>query len=567
MDKPWLASYPPGVPAEVDVRAFPSLVAMFEASCRRFAKRPAFTHLGETLSFAEIDGLARDFGAYLQGRLGLVPGERLAVMLPNSLQYPLAVFGALRAGLTVVNVNPLYTPSELAFQLRDSGATAIVVLENFAHTVQRALPDTAVKHVIVTQIGDLFPRLKRSAVNFVVRHFRKPVSPWSIEGATSLQHALGEGSLLMLDEPMLGPDHTAFLQYTGGTTGRPKGAELTHGSMVANVEQTIAWIGKTLLPGEELVVTALPLYHIFALTTNLLVFTRLGGENLLVSDPRDLPEFIKTLRQTPFTAMTGVNTMFSALLDAEGFDEVASARRGSVKVVVAGGMAVHPRVAERWQHAMQVPLIEGYGLTEASPIVCANRVDVQQYTGKLGLPLPCTEVALLDDGDRPVKLGEAGEICVRGPQLMKGYWNQPEETAKAISPQGWLHTGDIGRMDAQGYVQFVDRKKDIIVISGFKAFPAEIEDVARQLPGVKDAGVVGLPDERTGESVALFVVPSDPALTVDAVRAHCEQHLTPYKRPQRIELRGSLPMTPIGKVLRRQLRQEALAADSHEAVH
>ncbi|MGM9488280.1 AMP-binding protein [Ideonella sp. YS5] len=541
------------------MRRFSSLASMFRASCDRFADRPAFTHLGDTLSFSETAALSRDFGAYLQKVLGLARGERIAVMLPNSLQYPVAVFGALRAGLSVVNVNPMYTASELSFQLRDAGASAILVLENFAHTVEQALPETGVKHVIVTQIGDLFPAIKRSAVNFIVRHFKKPVPAWTLPQAVTLHDALHRGSLHALEEPPLHASDTAFVQYTGGTTGRPKGAELTHGSMVANVEQTIAWIGRTLLPGEEVVITALPLYHVFALTANLLVFTRLGAENVLVTDPRDMASFIKTLQHTPFTAMTGVNTLFSALLDAEGFDEVAAARRAALKVVVAGGMALQRRVAERWQAAMGVPLVEGYGLTEASPILCANRVDLPEYTGKLGLPVPSTEIAMLDDDGHEVPQGEVGEICGRGPQLMKGYWNKPEETAKVITPDGWLRTGDLGRIDERGYVEFVDRKKDIIVVSGFKAFPAEIEDVARLHPGVKDAGVVGVPDERTGEAVALFVVPSDPSLTVDAVRAHCEQHLTAYKRPKHIALRDALPMTPLGKVLRRQLRQEILA--------
>lgn len=564
MDKIWLASYPPGVPAEAEVNAFASLKAMFEQTCKRFAERPAYTNLGATLSYEHAEGLTRDFAAFLQQRLGLQKGERLAVMLPNSLQYPVAVFGALRAGLAVVNVNPMYTASELAFQLNDSGASAIVVLENFAHTLQEALPQTQLRHVIVTQIGDLFPLLKRSAVNFVVRHFKKPVEAWSIPQAVTMPQALDEGGTLPFNDLALEPGDTAFVQYTGGTTGRPKGAELTHGNMVANVEQTIAWIGRTLLPGEEVVITALPLYHVFALTANLMVFTRLGGENVLVTDPRDMHTFVKVLHHTPFTAMTGVNTLFNALLEAEGFQEAADARRGLVKVVVAGGMAVQRRVAERWQQATGTPLVEGYGLTEASPIVCANRVDVPTYTGKLGLPVPSTEVALLDDEGQEVPQGEVGEISVRGPQVMKGYWNKPEETAKVITAAGWLRTGDLGRMDAQGYIEFVDRKKDIIVVSGFKAFPAEIEDTVRLLPGVKEAGVVGLPDERTGESVALFVVPADPQLTVEAVRAHCEEHLTAYKRPHRIELRDALPMTPLGKVLRRQLKQEVLAQQQQQ---
>lgn len=561
MDKIWLASYPPGVPPEANVRAFASLSQMFQSSCERFAERPAFTHMGSTLSFAEAEVLSRSFAAYLQSQLGMRKGDRLAVMLPNCLQYPVVVYGALRAGLAVVNVNPLYTPSELSFQLRDSGARAIVVLQQFAHTVEQARADSDLAHVIVTGIGDLFPPLKRGAINFMARHFGKPVVPWSIPQAVSLQLALHEGKSLTFVDPALDASDLAFVQYTGGTTGRPKGAALSHGGMVANVEQTVAWIGGSLIPGQEIVITALPLYHVFALTANLLVFTRLGGENVLISDPRDLSGFLKTLLHTPFTAMTGVNTMFSALLDAKQFADVAGARRGSVKVVVAGGMALQRSVAERWQQAMGVALIEGYGLTEASPIICANRVDEPRFTGKLGLPLPSTEIALLDEQGAEVALGSVGEICARGPQLMKGYWNKPEETAQVMTPDGWLRTGDMGRMDATGYVEFVDRKKDIVVISGFKAFPAEIEEVVRRHPGVKDAGVVGLPDERTGEALALFVVPADPGLTVEQVREFCEQHLTGYKRPRRIQFRSALPMTPLGKVLRRQLKQEALAAE------
>jgi long-chain acyl-CoA synthetase len=555
--KIWLGSYPAGVPAEVDVRAFPSLKDMFERSCARFRDKPAFTNMGVALTFDEVDRLSAQFAAYLQKVLVLERGTRVAIMLPNLLQTPVCLFGALRAGMTVVNVNPLYTATELAHQLADSGAAAIVVLENFAHTLEQALPRTQVRHVVTTQVGDLFPGLKRSLVNFVVKRVRHMVPEWRIPGRVTLPDALAAGARKALERLELGADDVAFLQYTGGTTGRAKGAILTHGNLVANVEQTAAWIGGTLKEGEETVITALPLYHVFALTANLLVFMKIGGRNVLITNPRELPRFVAELKRNRFTAITGVNTLFSALLDAPGFDEVRAANADALKVAVAGGMAVQRTVAERWQRVMQVPLVEGYGLTETSPIVCANRLDATEYTGKLGLPVPSTEVAILDEAGNEVALGEIGEICVRGPQVMRGYWNQPEETAKVFTADGWLRTGDMGRMDAGGYVEFTDRSKDVIVVSGLKAFPTEIEDVVMRHPGVKDVGAVGMPDARTGEAIALFVVRRDPGLTAQALREHCAQHLTGYKRPKLIEFRDELPKTPIGKVLRRQLKEEA----------
>jgi len=557
MQKIWLASYPPGVPAEVDVRPYPSLTDMLRRSCRRFAERPAFVNMGVEMSYGQLERLSRDFGAYLQGLPGLGKGSRVAIMLPNCLQYPVALFGVFRAGMTVVNVNPLYTAAELEFQLADSGAGAIVVLENFAHTLERALPRTRVRHVVVTSIGDLFPAGKRWLVNAAVRYLKRTVPPWRIPGARSLREALRRGGQRILDEASLTPDDIAFLQYTGGTTGRAKGAILTHGNLVANVEQTAAWIGDVLKEGEETVVTALPLYHIFALTANLLTFVKLGGRNLLITNPRDMPRFVAELRKTRFTAMTGVNTLFNALLGAPGFEEVAAASRGVFKIAVAGGMAVQRAVAERWQRVMGVALVEGYGLTEASPNVCVNRFDAPEFTGRIGLPLPSTEVAILDERGNEVALGEAGEICVRGPQVMRGYWNAPAETAAAFTPERWLRTGDIGRMDRRGYLEFVDRRKDVIVVSGFKAYPAEIEDVVMLHPGVKEAGAVGMPDEHSGEAVALFVVKKDAALTAEALLAHCSAHLARYKLPKVIEFRGELPKTPIGKILRRQLKEEA----------
>ena len=560
-DRPWLDSYPSGVPADVDWQACPSLKALFERSCKRFADKPAFTSMGVTLGYEELDELSRHFAAWLQQRPGLAKGGRVAVMLPNTLQYPVVVFGALRAGMAVVNVNPLYTAPEVRHQLMDSGAAAIVVLENFAHTVQEALSGTAVRHVVVTQFGDLFPARKRWLVNFVLKRLKHAVPPWDLPNACHLLDALSFGAAHTVQEVEVGPQDVAFVQYTGGTTGRPKGAVLTHANLVANVEQVVAWMAGLLKEGEETVITALPLYHVFALTANLLVFLKLGGRNVLIPDPRDMRRFIAVLRRTRFSAITGVNTLFEALMNAPGFAEVAAANREHLKIAVAGGMALQPSVSERWQAAMGRPIVQGYGLTETSPIVCANPVDASTCSGKLGLPVPSTEVAILDDDGHPMGIGGVGEIGVRGPQVMAGYWNAPQETERAFTSDGWLLTGDIGRMDEQGYVEFVDRKKDVIVVSGMKAFPAEIEDAVRLHPGVQDAAAVGVPDAPSGEAVVLFVIRKDPALGAETLRVHCERHLAPYKRPKRIEFRSELPRTPIGKVLRRQLKEEtALAA-------
>jgi len=555
--KIWLDSYPQGVPAEIDPRGHASLNELLEASCARFGARAAFSNMGVSITYEELDRLSRDFGAWLQSALRPARGDRVAIMLPNLLQYPVVLFGALRAGLTVVNVNPLYTATELAHQLADSGAGTIVVLENFARTLQEALPRTPVRLVVTTQLGDLFPPPKRWLVNLAVKYLKRLVPRWRLPGAVPLRAALAQGAKQALENPRTRPDDLAFLQYTGGTTGIARGAALTHGNLVANVEQVVAWAGTTLRAGEETVVTALPLYHVFALTANLLVFLRLGGTNVLITNPRDIAGFVAELARTPFTAMTGVSTLFNALLSAPGFDAVAAASRGRLKLAVAGGMTVQRSLAERWRDATGVWLVEGYGLTEASPNVCANHFDAREFTGKLGLPLPSTEVAILGEDGSEVPLGGVGEIGVRGPQVMQGYWNAPEETASAFTADGWLKTGDMGRMDERGYVEFSDRKKDIVVVSGFKAYPTEIEEVAMTHPGVKDAGAVGVPDERSGEAVALFVVRKDPAVTAEAILAHCAKHLTGYKLPKRIEFREQLPKTPIGKILRRELRQEA----------
>jgi len=558
MRKIWLDSYPQGVPAEIDPRGHATLDELLEASCARFRARAAFSNMGVSITYDELDRLSRDFGAWLQGTLRLARGDRVAIMLPNLLQYPVVLFGALRAGMTVVNVNPLYTATELAHQLADSGARAIVVLENFARTLQDALPRTPVPFVVTTQLGDLFPPPKRWLVNLAVKYLKRLVPRWRLPGSVPIRAALAQGAKQALGNPRTRPDDLAFLQYTGGTTGVAKGAALTHGNLAANVEQVVAWAGTTLRAGEETVVTALPLYHVFALTANLLVFLRLGGTNVLITNPRDIAGLVAELARTPFTAMTGVSTLFNALLGAPGFDAVAAASRGTLKLAVAGGMTVQRSLAERWRDATGVWLVEGYGLTEASPNVCANHFDAREFTGKLGLPLPSTEVAILGEDGSEVPLGDIGEIGVRGPQVMQGYWNAPEETANAFTADGWLKTGDMGRMDERGYIEFSDRKKDIVVVSGFKAYPTEIEEVAMTHPGVKDAGAVGVPDERSGEAVALFVVRKDPSLSAEALLAHCAKHLTGYKLPRRIEFREQLPKTPIGKILRRELRQEAV---------
>lgn len=560
MEPIWLKHYPQGVPAEVDIFRYASLKDMLEQSCERFRELPAFTNMGITLSYGELDRLSKDFGTYLQHELGLAKGDRVAIMLPNLLQYPVALFGALRAGMVVVNVNPLYTPRELQHQLADSGAIAVVVLENFAHTLQQSLEKTAVRHIITTQVGDLFPPLKRCLVNFVIKRIKRMVPRWSLPATTAFNTALNLGAKHTLSDVPVTHQDIAFLQYTGGTTGVAKGAILTHGNMVANVEQTSAWIGGTLKEGEEVVITPLPLYHIFALTANLLTFVKWGANNVLITNPRDISDFIKVLRNTRFTAITGVNTLFNMLLHAPDFEQVREANAGALKVAVAGGTSVQRAVAERWQQVMGVPLIEGYGLTEASPIVCANPMNAMEFSGMIGLPLPSTQVEIRDEAGRELPLGEVGELCIKGPQVMRGYWNMPIEAARALSADGWLRSGDICEMDERGMIRFVDRHKDVIVVSGFKVWPNEIEDVLMLLPGVKEVGVIGVPDEKSGEVVKAYLVKKDPALTTEAVLAHCHANLTGYKVPKQVEFRDKLPKSPIGKILRRKLKEEHAAS-------
>ena len=552
MEKIWLREYPPGVPAEVDLNEFSSLKDILEKSCQRFSDLPAYSNMGVTLQYRDIDRLSRAFGAWLQQTLGLGKGERVALMMPNVLQYPVALFGVLRAGLIVVNVNPLYTPRELEHQLKDSGATVIVILENFAHTLQEVLDRTPVKTVITTQLGDLFPFPKRPLVNFVVKRVKKMVPAWSIPGAIPFRQVLSEGAGKTLADVPLDHEDLAFLQYTGGTTGVSKGAMLTHGNLVANLQQASAWLSPVSKPAEEIVITALPLYHIFSLTANCLTFMRVGGHNILITNPRDMPGFVKELSKVRFTGISGVNTLFNGLLHTPGFERLDFS---ALKLCLSGGMALQRAVAERWQQVTGVSLIEGYGLTETSPAVTFNPLTVIEYNGSIGLPFPSTDLSIRDDDGRELGIGEAGEICVRGPQVMRGYWNRPEETAQVMTADGYLRTGDIGVMDERGYTRIVDRKKDMILVSGFNVYPNEIEDVVAHHPGVLEVAAVGVPNEKTGEAVKLVVVKKDPALTAETLIEYCRQNLTAYKVPHLVEFRTELPKTNVGKILRRLLRE------------
>lgn len=562
MDKPWLAQYPAGVPAEIDIHQFASLKDVLAASCTRFADLPAYQSMDTVMTFRQLDDASRAFAAWLQKAAGLQRGDRVALMMPNLLQYPVALFGVLRAGMVVVNVNPLYTPRELKHQLIDSGAVAIVVLENFAHTLEQVIVATPLRKVVTTQAGDLLPALKRLLTNAVVKHVKKMVPPWQLPGAVDFRHALAEGRALTPGDVRLTHDDLAFLQYTGGTTGVAKGVMLSHGNMVANVLQVAAWMSPSLQDGKETLVIPLPLYHIFALTGALSFFSK-GAQTVLVANPRDMPDFLKVLRASRFTAIIGVNTLFRALLDAPGFADVDLRQ---LKLVVAGGMAVQKVVAQRWKERAGVPLVEGYGLTETAPVAIANPVTVQEWSGQIGVPVPSTDAAILDDDGNAVALGTVGEICLRGPQVMKGYWKRPDEDAKVFTRNGWLRTGDMGLMDARGGIRITDRKKDMIVVSGFKVFPNEVEDVLTMHPGVLEAAAIGVPDERSGEAVKVVVVRHDPALTQSQLLAHCKLHLTGYKIPRIVEFRTeALPKSNIGKILRRELRDGGAAATAPAA--
>jgi long-chain acyl-CoA synthetase len=555
MDKVWLKSYPPGVPADIDTKEFPSIGAMFERSVAAFAARDAYVNMGKSLSYAALDRLTRDFAAYCQSVLGLPKGTRIAIMMPNLLQYPVAMYGALRAGYTVVNCNPLYTARELEHQLRDSGAEVILVVENFAHVLQDVIERTPIKHVIVTGLGDLLGGFKGGLVNFAVRHVKKMVPTWQLPQATRFNDALRRGASSPFKPVEVGHQDIAFLQYTGGTTGVSKGAMLTHGNIVANLQQAHAWIGPFLQNREEIIITALPLYHIFALTANCLTFFKIGATNILITNPRDIPGLVKELAKYRFSTITGVNTLFNALLNNPDF---AKLDFSALHVSLGGGMAVQKSVADKWKQVTGHTLVEAYGLTETSPAATMNPLDIKDYNGAIGLPISSTEVAIRDDAGLDLPLGQSGELCVRGPQVMKGYWNRPEETASVIMADGFLRTGDVAVMDEKGFVRIVDRKKDMILVSGFNVYPNEVEAVVAMHPGVLEVAAVGVPDEHSGEAVKLYVVKKDPALTAEQLLAHCRENLTGYKLPRKIEFRDELPKTNVGKILRRALRDQAL---------
>jgi long-chain acyl-CoA synthetase len=551
VERPWLAQYPAGVPAQIDVDEYPSIVSVLEGAIASYRDRPAFANLGKVLTYADIDRLSAQFAAYLLGELKLKKGDRVAIMMPNCLQYPIATFGILRAGLTVVNVNPMYTARELRHQLIDSGASAIVVLDNFGHTVQEVIADTPLKQVIATGLGDMLAFPKGAIVNFVLKHVKKMVPDYDIAGAIRFRDALILGQLQKMPQVAIDPADIAFLQYTGGTTGVAKGAMLTHRNLVANMQQAAAWVRSNVKLGEEIMITALPLYHIFSLTANGLVFMKFGALNYLITNPRDMAGFVKELSKVPFTAITGVNTLFNGLLNTPGFDKIDFSH---LRLTLGGGMAVQRAVAERWKQATGCTLVEAYGLTETSPAACINPMDLAEYNGSIGLPVPSTDACLKDEDGQLVDVGQVGELCIKGPQVMAGYWHRPEETANVIDGEGWLHTGDMARMDEKGFFYIVDRKKDMILVSGFNVYPNEVEDVIALMPGVLEVAAVGVPDEKSGEAVKVVIVKKDPSLTAEQVKAHARENLTGYKHPKYVEFRTELPKTNVGKILRRELR-------------
>jgi long-chain acyl-CoA synthetase len=553
VDKPWLSRYPGDVPETINPDQYPSLVEMFEQSVHKFADQPAFVNMGAVMTFRKLEERSRAFAAYLQNDLKLKKGDRVALMMPNLLQYPVALFGVLRAGLIAVNVNPLYTPRELEHQLNDSGAKAIVIVSNFANTLEQVVENTPVKHVVLTSLGQMLPGAKGTIVDFVVKYVKGMVPKYNLPGAISFKKALHKGRRMQYVKPFMTGDDIAFLQYTGGTTGVAKGAILTHRNMIANVMQAKGMYSSVLNEGRELVVTALPLYHVFALTVNCLLFIEMGGQNLLITNPRDIPGFIKELQKYPFTAITGVNTLFNALLNNEDFHELDFSR---LSLSVGGGMAVQRAVAEQWKKTTNCLLLEGYGLTECSPLVAAYPYDLSEYNGSIGLPVPSTEVRIVDDEGNPVSNDETGELQVRGPQVMQGYWQRAEASKEVINEQGWLSTGDIVRFDDDGFLHIVDRKKDMILVSGFNVYPNEIEDVIALNDKVLEVAAIGEANEASGEIVKVFVVKKDSSLTKEEVIDHCREHLTGYKIPKRVEFRDDLPKTNVGKILRRVLREE-----------
>ncbi|AUI85665.1 long-chain-fatty-acid--CoA ligase [Vibrio azureus] len=553
MDKPWLSRYPNDVPETIDPEQYESLVEMFEQSVQKYADQPAFMNMGSVMTFRKLEERSRAFAAYLQNELRLKKGDRVALMMPNLLQYPVALFGVLRAGCIAVNVNPLYTPRELEHQLNDAGVTAIVIVSNFANTLEQIVDKTPVKHVVLTSLGQMLPRAKGTIVDFVVKYVKGMVPKYDLPGAISMRKALYKGRRLQYVKPYVSGDDIAFLQYTGGTTGVAKGAVLTHRNMIANVMQAKGAYGPVLSPGRELVVTALPLYHVFALTVNCLLFLEMGGNNLLITNPRDIPGFIKELQKHAFTAITGVNTLFNALVNNEDFHELDFSH---LRLAVGGGMAVQRAVAEKWQKSTGCYLLEGYGLTECSPLVAAYPHDLVAYNGSIGLPVPSTDVRIVDDEGNVLANTETGELQVRGPQVMQGYWQRPEATKEVINKDGWLSTGDIVKFDDEGFLHIVDRKKDMILVSGFNVYPNEIEDVVASHGKVLEVAAIGQPHEVSGELVKIYVVKRDPSLTKEEVITHCRQHLTGYKVPKLVEFREDLPKTNVGKILRRVLRDE-----------
>ena len=550
-EKPWLKHYAPGVPEHIDLSEYSSIVDVLERVCAEHRDSTAFICMGTRMSYGELDRLSRNFAAALQAR-GLKHGERVALMMPNVLQYPVALFGVLRAGLVVVNTNPLYTARELRHQLVDAGARAIVVVENFAHVVEQVREEVPIEHVFTTRIGDLLDFPKGALVNFVLKQVKKAVPAWNLPGSRRFTEVVAEGEKLPLQEVSVGFEDIAFLQYTGGTTGVAKGAMLTHRNMVANMLQAKAWLGD-LSVGREIVITALPMYHIFALTANCLVFMSLGCQNLLITNPRDMKSFVKELAQYPFTAITGVNTLFNALLHTEGFSELDFSH---LNLTLGGGMAVQKAVAHEWKRVTGVTLVEAYGLTETSPAACINPMNLKEYNGCIGLPISSTECKILGEDGADLPPNEPGELCVRGPQVMKGYWQRADATAEVLSADGWLRTGDIALMTEQGFFKIVDRKKDMILVSGFNVYPNEIEDVIASHPKVLECGAIGVEDAKSGEVVKIFVVRKDPSLTEEELRAYASENLTGYKRPRYIEFIKVLPKSNVGKILRKDLRKD-----------
>ncbi len=550
MDRVWLKRYPSGVPAEINADHYPSLLDIFEQSIAQYPDKTAFINMGKSISYRELDQQSTAFAAYLQSTLGLKKGDAVAIMMPNLLQYPIALMGVLRAGCVVVNVNPLYTPRELEHQLNDSKAKAIVIVENFAHTLQAIESKVKLEHVILTTMGDRLGFVKGCIVNLVVRHVKKLVPAYTLSKFVRFNDAVKQGASQSYSKPQLQGSDIAFLQYTGGTTGVSKGAMLTHRNMVGNLEQVTGCLDSFFVKGGEYVVTALPLYHIFALTANFFTFFKYGGTNLLITNPRDMPGFVKELAKFPFTAITGVNTLFNGLLNTPGFAEL---NFSTLKLSLGGGMAVQRPVAERWQKVTGTRLVEGYGLTECCPLVTVSPYDLDSFNGSIGLPAPSTDIRLVDEEGNDVPAGEPGEMLVKGPQVMLGYLNRPEETDKVLK-DGWLYTGDIARMDEEGFFYIVDRKKDMILVSGFNVYPNEIEEVVAMSDKVLEVAAVGVPNEATGEAVKVFVVKKDASLTEQEVIQHCRQHLTGYKVPKLVEFRTELPKTNVGKILRRELR-------------